>query len=70
MGDAGETENIYPLIQFFELTHMSDLVQQLLDVYYIEQIVSVCYLHISARSNISALFRNHTLTKATSCPRL
>src|SRR5437868_2637727 len=38
---AGKYEQVQPLLRFFELVHVADLMQQMVHVYYKQEIVSI-----------------------------
>ena len=37
-------EDVPPLTEFFELVHVADVIQQMVQLYYDEEIVSTCHI--------------------------
>ena len=66
---AAPVEDNMDSIQFFELIHIADLVQQMIDVYYQEDIVSIFNVSVLyGLANNHFKLRKHGLTSPTSSP--
>ena len=55
--EHSETSNVAPLVQFFELVHIGDTIQSMVQVYFDKELVSrVIFFYIYMSSNNNILF--------------
>lgn len=50
--EHSETSNVAPLVQFFELVHIGDTIQSMVQVYFDKELVSWLYPALLFTSNI------------------
>ena len=60
-----ETNSVAPLLQFFELVHIGDTMQSMIQVYFDKEIVSSYEASITNTSSPMYLCRHLTLTRPT-----
>ena len=51
--EHSETANVAPLVQFFELVHIGDTIQSMVQVYFEKELVSLFCLTLSLSSPLS-----------------
>jgi hypothetical protein len=64
-GGDGEGEEVAPLVGFFELVHVGDTIQSMVDVYFEKEIVS-SFSIVSIPHRFTWEYRHDTLTEQTS----
>lgn len=69
--EHSDTANVAPLVQFFELVHIGDTIQSIMQVYFDKELVSPHFQPLGLRfvfivCMMCSLSRHHTLTKPTS----
>ena len=47
-GEHDETKSVAPLLQVFELVHVGDTMQSMIQVYFDKELVSIAYLCVSS----------------------
>jgi hypothetical protein len=67
--DHETTTSVAPLLQFFELVHLGDTIQSIVQVYFDKELVRSCFVWVDLISFVSgATYRSYRFPKH-SCPR-